>query len=126
MSQQTVLPIPETKTVPEVPVEKQVFPKIVPSPQVVIEIVGTSKKTFSQFVDTVAARWRALPRETKARHYTGGRICSHFCDYDGDRVCACTTCREETGSRGSKIVLLCLSPVSELWWRVRRSYTSTQ
>jgi hypothetical protein len=65
MSQQTVLPIPETKTGPEVPVEKQAFPKIVPSPQVVIEIVGTSKKTFSQFVDMVVARWYALPRETK-------------------------------------------------------------
>jgi len=65
MSQQTVLPIPETKTVPEVPVEKQALPKIVPSPQVVIEIVGMAKKTFSQFVDTMVARWRALPQETK-------------------------------------------------------------
>ncbi len=50
---------------------------------------------------------------------------SHFCDYDGDRACDGTTCREETGSRGSKIVLPCLSPVSGLWRRVCRSYTST-
>jgi hypothetical protein len=64
MSQQTVLPASETKTVSEVPVDKKVFPKIVP-PQVAVEIADSGKKTINQFVAKVVATWRALPLKTK-------------------------------------------------------------
>jgi hypothetical protein len=68
MSQQTVLSTSETKAVsevPTVPVEKRVFPKIVPPPQAAVEIVGVSKKTFGKFMNGFIARWQNTPPERK-------------------------------------------------------------
>jgi len=65
MSQKTVEPAVETKTVPEVLEEKKGFPNIVPPPQVVIEIAETSKKRVSQFIDSFVTKWRALPPQRK-------------------------------------------------------------
>ena len=65
MSQQTVEPTAETKTVSEVSGERKGFPNIGPPPQVVIEIAETSKKRISKFVDSCVATWRALPPQRK-------------------------------------------------------------
>jgi hypothetical protein len=65
MSQQTVEPTAETKTVLEVSAERKGFPNIVPPPQMVIEIAETSKKRIGTFVDSFVATWDALPPQRK-------------------------------------------------------------
>ena len=65
MSQQQVLPASEPKAVSEVPATKRVFPKIVPSPQVTVEIVDVGKKRFGEFMGRLIGSWNAIPPTRK-------------------------------------------------------------
>ena len=65
MSQQTIQPAAETKTVSEISGKKKVFPKIVPPPQVVVEIANTGQTWISKFSGSFMEMWHALPPQRK-------------------------------------------------------------
>ncbi len=59
MIQETIKPPVETATVPEAPVKKEPSLRVLPMPEVVLEMTGTTKNLFN----AVIAWWRALPKQ---------------------------------------------------------------
>jgi hypothetical protein len=59
MIKETIKPPVVTTTVPDAPVKKEPSLRVLPIPEVVLEMTGTTKNLFN----TVIAWWRALPRQ---------------------------------------------------------------
>ena len=59
MIKETIKPPVVTTTVPEAPVKKEPSLRVLPMPEVVLEMTGTTKNLFN----AVIAWWRALPRQ---------------------------------------------------------------